>query len=177
MTDCDGEKRVGQNTARKMHFAYLWPTYPEYSITEFVNGWALDGYTYGEEPSNHYTQVVWAKTAEVGCGLKTCETTDTGLRKVVAFVCTYNPGNYVREMPYTQGPPCSACSSVIKTGGWLCENNLCVPCTPEEDEEKCTCEEKVCQNGGVFNPGTCVCECPAGVSFGDLCENKCECVD
>ena len=212
-TDCDEEKRVGQNFAMKGQ----WQTYPEYSITEFVNSWVSEDYTYGERLVNW--QVVWAKTAEVGCGLKKCEIAG---RKFVMFGCNYNPaGNYVGKMPYIQGPPCSACSSMIETGGWLCENNLCVPCTPGEDGEECICkekvcqnvkvvnpdtcececpeekvcqnvqvynpdtcececpEEKVCQNEGVFNTDTCACECPAGVSYGNLCENKCarECVD
>ncbi|XP_064641441.1 uncharacterized protein LOC135496195 [Lineus longissimus] len=43
----------------------------------------------------HYTQVVWAKSTEVGCGYKHCP---DGMDIVV---CNYQPaGNYIGEHPY-----------------------------------------------------------------------------
>ena len=158
--------------------------YPEYSVTQFVGDWASEkqNYTYADNSCSavcgHYTQVVWANTAEVGCGIKLCETINSGGKKVVMFGCDYSPpGNSQGQKPYVQGSPCSACSSVISTGGYFCENNLCVPCTPASNGDKCICKEKACQNGGNYNPGTCACYCPQGQYYGTLCENKCECVD
>lgn len=45
----------------------------------------------------HYTQVVWADSTQVGCGVAVC--TDDGFAQV--WVCQYNPpGNWVGEQPY-----------------------------------------------------------------------------
>jgi pathogenesis-related protein 1 len=42
----------------------------------------------------HYTQVVWRKTTEIGCGMAKC-----GNQEI--WVCNYSPpGNYVGQKPY-----------------------------------------------------------------------------
>jgi len=42
----------------------------------------------------HYTQIVWANTSQIGCGMARC-----GNQEV--WVCNYNPpGNYVGQKPY-----------------------------------------------------------------------------
>lgn len=42
----------------------------------------------------HYTQLVWKKTTEVGCGMSKC-----GNQEI--WVCNYNPpGNYIGQKPY-----------------------------------------------------------------------------
>ena len=47
----------------------------------------------------HYTQVVWANTLSVGCGVAVCPTG-------TIVVCNYAPpGNYVGEKPYIALPP------------------------------------------------------------------------
>ena len=71
--------------------------------TEVVDEWADERQWYdydtdrcqtGQECS-HYTQVVWAKTREVGCRQAVC--TD----KSQVWVCNYSPpGNIVGEKPY-----------------------------------------------------------------------------
>ena len=46
----------------------------------------------------HYTQIVWAETTQVGCGVSVCQNGDT--QKEI-WVCRYNPrGNYFGEKPY-----------------------------------------------------------------------------
>jgi len=71
----------------------------------------------------HYTQVVWAETTKVGCGVVAC---DKGLmgRGGVLLVCKYNPpGNYRAEsgaflVPYIVGASCAACPA-------SCSNRMC----------------------------------------------------
>ncbi|XP_063775554.1 allurin-like [Pseudophryne corroboree] len=65
----------------------------------------------------HYTQLVWANTSCVGCGMAEC-----GGSFPYVFICHYCPaGNDARMMatPYCKGKPCSACKG-------KCEDNLCI---------------------------------------------------
>merc|ERR1719464_2183831 len=81
----------------------------------------------------HYTQLVWASTSHVGCGVASC---DQGLGGDggVFFVCKYTPpGNMVSitgamPTPYTAGAPCATC-------GGSCTDNLCSPGSPTHCED------------------------------------------
>jgi len=68
----------------------------------------------------HYTQVVWAETAEVGCGYMTSSNDDYGLESVL--VCNYGPaGNWLGAPVYEQGDPGSNCpADTSKTADGLC---------------------------------------------------------
>merc|ERR1712166_1658594 len=78
------------------------------------------GRAYGSSPGSqcrggttgHYTQVLWAKSARVGCGY-----TSSG-----GTLCNYAPGGNVGNQDFfTPGAACSACPSGYTT----CNNGLC----------------------------------------------------
>ena len=70
-------------------------------VAHAVQMWANEGarYRYApvyefEIPTGHYTQMVWRKTTNIGCGRATCG-------KTVVFVCRYSPaGNRIGSAPY-----------------------------------------------------------------------------
>ncbi|UMM29342.1 hypothetical protein L5515_011748 [Caenorhabditis briggsae] len=71
----------------------------------------------------HATQMAWAKSNLIGCGVKDCGRDTNGLNKVTV-VCQYKPqGNYLNQYIYLSGQTCSACPS-----GYSCERStgLCV---------------------------------------------------
>jgi uncharacterized protein YkwD len=53
-------------------------------------------------PCGHYTQVVWADSLRLGCGVAQCDTNSPfGSGAWVHWVCEYDPpGNWVGEQPY-----------------------------------------------------------------------------
>nr|XP_039251631.1 GLIPR1-like protein 1 [Styela clava] len=61
----------------------------------------------------HYTQVVWAKSNKVGCGLTVCQEIDVGSKKFTdasLMFCRYAPaGNVIGRAPYETGEPCFDC--------------------------------------------------------------------
>nr|WJJ70428.1 venom protein U-MPTX.10-Mc15 [Megalopyge crispata] len=75
-------------------------------ISDAVNAWFDEYKNHEYEPFSmeklmkvgHYTQVAWAKTNRVGCGIDQRE--DGGMIKTFV-VCNYGPpGNYLGELPY-----------------------------------------------------------------------------
>ncbi|XP_049318679.1 peptidase inhibitor 16 isoform X3 [Astyanax mexicanus] len=68
------------------------------------------------EMCGHYTQMVWAKTKEVGCGSHLCETVETlDFKDATLLVCNYLPlGNYMGHKPYQVGEQCSKCPDDLK---------------------------------------------------------------
>ncbi|XP_055599158.1 cysteine-rich venom protein-like isoform X1 [Uranotaenia lowii] len=142
--------------------------------------WFLEkhNFTYGSPKNNlvavgHYTQMIWAATHKVGCGLTKCPSGGPKGKPFFNYVCNYCPiGNHEDKLgtPYRRGKPCGACkhhchSSKIK----LCTNTcnsadlwancrelyktwpgwLCNTVTPEGLERQrncmatCTCQGKV----------------------------------
>ncbi|XP_065915987.1 GLIPR1-like protein 1 [Dysidea avara] len=72
----------------------------------------------------HYTQVVWARSNQLGCGVTLCTTVEgfSGTN-AVNLVCNYGPaGNFIRRPPYLTGDlSCSNCPYDKQ----YCMNNLC----------------------------------------------------
>lgn len=88
----------------------------------------------------HYTQMVWAETAKIGCGYAQCGGTHY-------YVCNYGPaGNFDISKPYEYGTSCGDCPST-------CRSKLC------------DCGGKVCLNGGTMDLRTCACKCYKDFKF------------
>ena len=90
-----------------------------------INIWADEEqfYNYNQDSCTrtcgHYTQIVWATTAQVGCAMKD-QTACGGSGTII--ICNYAPGgNYYGQLPYTNGNPCDNCPE----GYQHCINNLC----------------------------------------------------
>jgi len=88
------------------HFGQYYGWYDE------VDKWStsqINDYVFGG-PAGHYSQVVWAESTRVGCGISSYQTNSGKYR--IAVVCNYNPGGNVDgRNVYNQGAPCSGCSN------------------------------------------------------------------
>ncbi|KAJ8023538.1 Peptidase inhibitor 16 [Holothuria leucospilota] len=178
--DYDG---IGQNLHAVYNTHGLETTKPD--ATDAVDSWnsEVQNYTYEhnacatKEVCGHYTQVVWAETTNVGCGINYClsaKYNEVYLPNAWIVVCNYIPGgNQGGQWPYkygAEGEECSQCSD-----GGACKNGLCSDCSPQ-DEPDCECKIK-CQNCGSVQSGDkCECLCPDGY-FGEFCENFCKDTD
>ena len=83
------------------------------------------GYSFSDEGViGHYTQIVWASTSKIGCGIMQYfdnTTVITNLPYKMVYVCNYGPaGNLVNAPVYTTGPAASACPA-----GTVPKNGLC----------------------------------------------------
>ncbi|VDH95753.1 peptidase inhibitor 16 [Mytilus galloprovincialis] len=73
----------------------------------------------------HYTQLVWAKTSLLGCGIRKCnKVIGTVMSNAYLVVCNYSPAgnimkNKILNKPYTKGKPCSKCP------GYCTSESLC----------------------------------------------------
>jgi len=75
------------------------------------------------EHCGHYTQVVWAGTTDVGCGVSWCNNIGGWNHAGYIVFCNYGPGgNYRGRKPFTKGSSCSHCPSAFSK----CDNKLCV---------------------------------------------------
>jgi len=66
--------------------------------------------------AGHYSQVVWADSYAVGCGITKCS---SGLSPI--YACNYGPpGNYIGSAMYKTGNAASACPSGTVANAGLC---------------------------------------------------------
>ncbi|KAK6746313.1 hypothetical protein RB195_012430 [Necator americanus] len=63
---------------------------------------------------NGFTQMAWAKSVKLGCGIQTCNAQSF-------IVCRYSPtGNVLNEQIYTPGRVCAGCSAACNASEGLC---------------------------------------------------------
>ncbi|XP_069030225.1 C-type lectin domain family 18 member A-like [Embiotoca jacksoni] len=146
------------------------------SFSDIIDSWFEEGndflYLSGRCRENatcqHYTQLVWATSSQVGCASQRC------LRNgdlCETFVCAYYPGgnwevNGRLVTPYKSGLSCSLCTSSMSgcfrlwdhVGG-LCE----IPKNP--------CRMS-CGQHGHLNISSCKCKCDVGFT-GRFCQVRC----
>ncbi|MBK6512552.1 MAG: Fis family transcriptional regulator [Polyangiaceae bacterium] len=79
------------------------------TVQDVVDGWVSEVADYDYESNTcsgvcgHYTQVVWAGSLRLGCGVASCTTGSPfqGFDEWQHWVCNYDPpGNFVGERPY-----------------------------------------------------------------------------
>ncbi|XP_077982896.1 cysteine-rich venom protein latisemin-like isoform X2 [Glandiceps talaboti] len=142
------------------------------SIPVATNSWYNETYSYNFEDGSctrefcgHYTQVVWAASSEVGCGVADCGSYNM-------IVCNYGPrGNYAGAKPYKTGVECSECPDP----SW-CYDGLCMPdCPSKQGSQACDCKIK-CENCGIRHKNNCSCSCTTGW-VGQFCSDECDNMD
>ncbi|KAL4224527.1 Cysteine-rich secretory protein 2 [Mactra antiquata] len=144
---------VGQNIATSPGRDIGWEVVVKLWYDEYKK------YTYGSKKYNlydigHYTQVVWATTALVGCGVNKCGNT-------YYYVYNYGPAGNSGSLdkPYKNGTACADCPRHCDSKGKLCD-----------------CGGKVCLNDGVLDLNTCQCKCNTNVKHYDVqqCDLYCD---
>lgn len=99
--------RHSSNRPYGENLAYAWTSRSSAPLdpANAVDRWVAEqsDYTYWSNTCapgavcGHYTQVVWAESTQLGCGVAVCA--DDGFTQL--WVCQYNPpGNFVGERPY-----------------------------------------------------------------------------
>lgn len=81
------------------------PSTPQEVVTSWASEVSMYDYATGDCSGvcGHYTQVVWADSLRLGCGVATCTTGSPfeGFAEWEHWVCNYDPpGNWVGEKPY-----------------------------------------------------------------------------
>lgn len=162
-----GYKQMGQN---------LWAhTDPAKGVDAGVQAWFDEkaDFTFDSlacrpgKMCGHYTQVVWATSREVGCGLTNCSSI-SGMNMANYLVCNYGPaGNWAGQKPYKKGPACTACDS----GKFFCTNKLCDFSCSSAGSSSCKCEANCGKCGTKTND--CKCQCKPGWS-GVACNEECK---
>jgi len=137
MADCSG-KEAGQN----QYESSASDAFKSLSMKDAVTSWMSEkkDWNAGSQTCNpgatcgHYTQVVWARSAKVGCGYNQCGPAPDASGQVwytTQVYCNYGPSGNVNFNgndlpPYTVGAPCSNCDSDHTGVAYTCANNLCV---------------------------------------------------
>ena len=103
----------------------------------------------------HYTQLVWAKSFAVGCGLTMCEdvfVNPTTFKKAFMFVCSYGPsGNVGNLKPYKVGPPCSACPNNLTCHQQLCQGETAIISSYSSKQSRVTASTSLLSSAVLFS--------------------------
>ncbi|XP_041727428.1 C-type lectin domain family 18 member A-like isoform X2 [Coregonus clupeaformis] len=142
-------RHIGWNTHHSAHATT--------SFAEVIDSWFEEGRDYmylsGQCRENatcqHYTQLVWATSSNVGCARQLCLRGDALWE---LFVCAYSPGgnwevNGRLVVPYKAGFSCTLCTSSMSGCFRLWDHvgGLCVRCSVKcvhgrYKEEECSCK-------------------------------------
>ncbi|XP_034504154.1 cysteine-rich secretory protein 1 [Ailuropoda melanoleuca] len=139
-------------------------TYP-ISWSNVIKIWYNESkyFKYGEWTSldddiiiKHYTQIVWATSYLIGCGISPCP---KRLSTQYLYICHYcHEGNdpAKRNEPYNAGSPCGDCPND-------CENKLCTnPCLYYDEYSNCQTQKRSfgCRSQSVqqFCKASCLCD-------------------
>jgi len=106
-------------------------SHTESSWADKIQMWydEVKDWKYGEGSVNggvvgHFTQVVWYRSNQIGCGVAHCP--DAKYKYI--YVCQYcSPGNYQYTHPYKEGPACGDCPND-------CDDKLCTNPCPYADK-------------------------------------------
>uniref|UniRef100_A0A8C8FMS5 C-type lectin domain-containing protein n=1 Tax=Oncorhynchus tshawytscha TaxID=74940 RepID=A0A8C8FMS5_ONCTS len=161
-------RHIGWNTHHSAHATT--------SFAEVIDSWFEEGrdfmYLSGQCRENatcqHYTQLVWATSSNVGCARQLCLRGDALWE---LFVCAYSPGgnwevNGRLVVPYVAGFSCSLCTSSMSGCFRLWDHvgGLC-----ETPRNPCRMS---CGQHGRLNISSCQCHC--GPRFtGRFCQVRC----
>ncbi|KAK7907683.1 hypothetical protein WMY93_016295 [Mugilogobius chulae] len=107
-----------------------------------VSNWRYGVGSYNGKVVGHFTQVVWAKSNTIGCGMAYCP----NQKYKYYYVCQYCPaGNYGYARPYTPGKACASCSGA-------CDDGLCLSGgkTPSKPNPVKPSGGKTCPKDRVF---------------------------
>jgi len=86
--------------------------------------------------TGHYSQMMWAKTSRIGCGVTSFR---SGRFISRLYVCNYGEsGNVLRQPVYRIGTPCSACSGSCSADyPGLCTSASSAPSPPSSPDTSC----------------------------------------
>nr|XP_058932553.1 cysteine-rich secretory protein 1 [Kogia breviceps] len=105
----------------------------------------------------HYTQVVWATSYLIGCGISSCR---KGIQYL--YICHYcHEGNDPdkKNVPYNKGTPCRDCPN-------NCEDKLCTnPCIYYDEYSNCKTQTRgpACSHQSVKRLCKASCLCPTEI--------------
>ncbi|XP_055891420.1 glioma pathogenesis-related protein 1-like [Biomphalaria glabrata] len=111
---CNFSHSSGANRTNVGEFSYagenLYASSGTLNVNSFVDSWYSEKSQYNYDANScsgtcgHYTQVVWANSTAIGCGVQFCPVLASSSMKNSYFVvCQYGPGgNIAGKRPYTK---------------------------------------------------------------------------
>ncbi|KAJ8971424.1 hypothetical protein NQ317_018159 [Molorchus minor] len=86
-----------------------------YDEIKDIQAGVIDSFKSTDPATGHFTQVVWAATTEIGCGMSKSGDQKPLLSATYYVACNYGVGgNMLGAKIYTRGPACSQCKNGLK---------------------------------------------------------------